>query len=101
MSERCRLDVWLWRARFFKTRALAASHVAAGGVRLMRAGAVRRLDKPGESVGVGDELAFQPNRALVALRIEALGVRRGPVAEARALYALLDGEEPGGHVSGA
>lgn len=101
MSERCRLDVWLWRARFFKTRALAAAHVAGGGVRLSRANAVRRLDKPSEAVGVGDELAFKPNRALIALRIDALGERRGPAPEARALYTLLDGEEPDGHVSGA
>jgi ribosome-associated heat shock protein Hsp15 len=98
---RCRLDVWLWRARFFKTRALASAHVAAGGVRLKRAGQVRRIDKPGEVVGPGDELAFKPRRALVALRIEAAGVRRGPAPEARALYALLDENDPSGHSSGA
>lgn len=101
MSEKCRLDVWLWRARFFKTRTLAASHVSAGSVRLKRAGAVRRIDKPGETIGVGDELSFSGHQGLISVRIAALGARRGPAAEARGLYALLDGTGPGGHVSGS
>lgn len=102
MSERMRLDVWLWRARFFKTRALAAAEIAAGGVRLGRAGQVRRVDKPGEAVGPGDDLAFRAGAGLTAVRIVALGVRRGPAPEARALYTpVLDGAEPDGHVTGS
>ncbi len=106
MNERCRLDVWLWRARFFKTRALAAAAVAGGGVRLARAGSLRRIDKPGEAIGAGDELTIATARGLASLRIAALGERRGPAVEARTLYVRLDGPElddpePGGHVSGA
>ncbi len=101
MSERCRLDVWLWRARFFKTRALASDFVASGAVRIARAGQMRRLEKPGEAVNPGDTLTFAPRGALLTLRIEALGTRRGPAPEARALYALLDGEEPDRHVTSA
>ena len=41
-----RIDVWLWRARFFRTRALSASHVRKSGVRLSHSGQVRRTDKP-------------------------------------------------------
>ena len=42
----CRVDVWLWRARFFKTRSLAARIVEHGGVRLMRGAARTSFDKP-------------------------------------------------------
>ncbi|MET0182817.1 MAG: RNA-binding S4 domain-containing protein [Caulobacterales bacterium] len=93
--------MWLWRARFFKTRTLASAHVSAGGVRIARAGNVRRVDKPGEGVSVGDELSFATPRGLVLVRVEALGVRRGPAAEARGLYALLDGAGLDSHVSGS
>ena len=37
-EETCRIDVWLWRARFLKTRALAAKFVEDGRVRLERPG---------------------------------------------------------------
>ena len=50
----CRIDVWLWRARFAKTRSLAATMVEKGAVRLTHNGAQTRLDKPSRSVHVGD-----------------------------------------------
>ncbi len=98
-EDRVRIDIWLWRARFFKTRALASAHVSGGGVRLSRAGQVRRISKPGEAVGAGDELAFKPNRALVTLRIEDTGERRGPATEARTLYTLTGQDEGGDDAS--
>jgi len=100
-EDKCRLDVWLWRARFFKTRALAAAHVQGAGVWIRRAGAMRRIDKPGDSVAAGEEMAFTANRQPVSLRVVALGVRRGPANEARALYALLDADREPRHVSDA
>lgn len=92
MSEpdACRADVWLWRARFFKTRTLAAKFVDEGRVRLTRLGQESRLDKPARPVKVGDRLVFAIGGRLVAVSIEALGDRRGPPAEARALYATLE-----------
>jgi ribosome-associated heat shock protein Hsp15 len=89
MNEACRIDVWLWRARFFKSRALAAAFVEEGRVRLTHAGRQTRLDKPSRSVHPGDELLFAVNGRLVALRVEALGERRGPADEARTLYLEL------------
>lgn len=83
----CRADVWLWRARFFKTRSMAASFVEAGRVRLTRASAQTRLDKPARALKLGDELVFALGGRLVAVRIEAFGERRGPPSEARALYS--------------
>ena len=50
MADTLRLDVWLWRARFFKTRSLAAGHVRRRGVRLSHNGQTRRVDKPGQVI---------------------------------------------------
>ena len=89
-AETCRVDVWLWRARFFKTRSLAARIVDEGGVRLSRGGARISLDKPSRLVRAGDVLVFSQGARWVAAQVEALGARRGPASEARALYRLLD-----------
>jgi ribosome-associated heat shock protein Hsp15 len=89
-DETCRVDVWLWRARFFKTRSLAARIVEAGGVRLMRGGARAPLDKPSRTVRPGDVLTFAQGARWLAVKVEALGERRGPAPEARGLYSLLD-----------
>ncbi len=86
MSEACRVDVWLWRARFAKSRSLAAAMVERGAVRLTHNGVQTRLDKPSRSVHVGDRLVFAAGGRLVELEVVGLGERRGPPAEARALY---------------
>ena len=91
-DEALRVDVWLWRARLCKTRSLAARLVDEGRVRLTRGGQETRLDKPARTVKPGDALVFAIAGRLHAVRIEALGARRGPPAEARALYSeLADG----------
>jgi ribosomal 50S subunit-recycling heat shock protein len=89
-ADSCRADVWLWRARFFKTRSMAARFVEDGRVRLTRTGQQSRLDKPARPVKVGDHLVFAIGGRLVAVTVEALGERRGPPAEARALYSTLE-----------
>ncbi|HVZ99714.1 MAG TPA: S4 domain-containing protein [Caulobacterales bacterium] len=91
-DDKLRVDVWLWRARFVKTRSDAARLVTEGGVRLSRAGSSRALDKPSTAVGPGDVLAFPLRGTLKLVRIDGLGVRRGPPAEARALYAEIEAE---------
>jgi len=83
----CRVDVWLWRARFAKTRSLAATMVENGAVRLTHNGAQSRLDKPSRAVHVGDVLVFALGGRITEVRVEALGERRGPPEEARALYS--------------
>ena len=82
MSETAvRIDIWLWRARFAKTRSIAAALVERGAVRLTHNGVQTRLDKPSRT--------FVINARVTSLRVEALGERRGPAEEARALYADL------------
>ena len=89
-DDPCRIDVWLWRARFFKTRSLAARIVGDGGVRLTRGGARTPIDKPSRPVRPGDVLAFAQGPRWLAVKVEALGQRRGPAPEARALYNVIE-----------
>ncbi len=89
MSETgCRIDVWLWRARFAKSRTQAATMVARGAVRSTHNGVQTRLDKAARTVHVGDALVFALGGRLIDLTVEALGERRGPAEEARTLYSL-------------
>lgn len=95
MSETsCRIDVWLWRARFAKTRSLAAAMVERGAVRLTHNGVQTRLDKPSRTVHVGDLLVFAQGGRLLEIEVLEKGERRGPPVEARALYAAVTGEPP-------
>ena len=89
-DDACRIDVWLWRARFFKTRTLAAQIVESGRVHLTRGQVRTRADKPARPVKVGDELVFALSGRLTVVRVEALGTRRGPPAEARMLYSSME-----------
>ncbi|MBX3478980.1 MAG: RNA-binding S4 domain-containing protein [Caulobacter sp.] len=86
----CRADVWLWRARFFKTRSVAARFVEGGRIRMTRIGVETRLDKPSRTLHPGDQLVFALGGRLIAVRIEQAGERRGSATEARALYSPLE-----------
>jgi ribosome-associated heat shock protein Hsp15 len=92
-EDACRIDVWLWRARFFKTRSHAARVVETGGVRLARGAARQPIDKPSRAVRPGDVLTFAQGNRWLVVRVEALGVRRGPAPEARELYSVLPSQE--------
>lgn len=80
-----RLDKWLWQARFFKSRSLAAGVVTAGKVRVDGTPA----SKPARAVGAGDVLTFVQADTTKVVKIVACGVRRGPAPEAQALYEDL------------
>ena len=90
MAEKLRLDKWLWHGRFFKTRSLAATRVAAGDVRVNG----NRVEKRSTMVSPGDVLTFAQGKTIRVIRIEALGTRRGPAPEAQALYEDLSPPEP-------
>ncbi|MFD1626485.1 RNA-binding S4 domain-containing protein [Azospirillum griseum] len=81
-TGRLRIDKWLWYARFFKTRSLAAKICNDGGVRL--SGAV--VSKAHAAVKPGDVLTFAQGRHIRVVKVVALGTRRGPAPEAQALY---------------
>jgi ribosome-associated heat shock protein Hsp15 len=84
--EKVRVDKWLWQARFFKTRGLAAELAGSGRLRINR----EHVAKPAQPVRPGDVLTFPQGDRIRVIRIEALGTRRGPAPEARALYTDLD-----------
>lgn len=82
---RMRVDKWLWQARFFRSRGLAAALATSGRLRVngMHSAQAARL------VGPGDVLTFPQGRRIRVIRVEAIGTRRGPAAEARLLYTDL------------
>ncbi len=81
-----RSDVWLFRTRLFKSRALAADAINAGRVRIERAGQVQRLTRPAAPVRGGDMLVITRGADVVRIAVLALPQRRGPPHEARAHY---------------
>ena len=85
-----RADVWLWRARFFRTRTLSTAYVRKSGLRLSQGGLTRRTDKPGASLAVGDIVTFGKGADILSVEVLGLGTRRGPAEEARTLYRPLE-----------
>lgn len=85
MADSLRLDKFLWFARIAKTRALAQELAEKGRIRLNG----RIVDRAHAPVRAGDVLSFAQRGAVRVLRVEALPVRRGPAAEARAHYCEL------------
>jgi ribosomal 50S subunit-recycling heat shock protein len=96
-----RVDVWLWQARFCKTRAAASRLADSGVIRLTRGGHETRLDKASRTVRSGDQLVFAVSGRIAAIRVLSLGVRRGPPAEARTLYETLGGDLSPPNTAGA
>jgi ribosome-associated heat shock protein Hsp15 len=76
-----RLDKWLWAARFFKTRALAAQAIAAGRVDVNGAPA-----KAAKALSVGDRLRVRKPPYAFIIRVLALSEQRGPAKQAATLY---------------
>ncbi|RIJ30589.1 S4 domain-containing protein [Henriciella mobilis] len=95
MSEDVRLDVWLWRARFFKTRSLSSGFISRRGVRVTRDGVTRKLNKPASRLSVGDVVSLPLGAQIVELRVVDFGTRRGPASEAQQLYERLEARDTG------
>lgn len=89
-AQRLRVDKWLWHARFFKTRSLAAKTVTGGAVRLNGT----RIAKSAVIVGPGDVLTFAKGDRVYVVRVLEIGARRGPASEAQALYEDLSPPPP-------
>lgn len=81
MNESCRIDKWLWAARFFKTRPLATEAVTGGKVHLNG----QRV-KPGKTVSTGDDLTIQRGIDTYKIAVKGLCNQRRPAKEAATLY---------------
>ena len=77
-----RIDKWLWAARFFKTRAPAVEAIVAGHVSVNGERA-----KPAKAVKAGDAIEVRRPPFTHSIVVKALSERRGPAAEAQALYS--------------
>jgi ribosome-associated heat shock protein Hsp15 len=84
-----RIDKWLWAARFFKSRTLAAAACLGGKVDINEQAA-----KPSRPVRPGDLLHITLPRAKKIVRVRALAVRRGSAAQAALLYEDLTPPPP-------
>lgn len=82
MADSLRIDKWLFFARFFKSRSLAASVVERGGVSLNG----HAIAKSAQGVKPGDVLVFPTGPKLWRVRVLGLDDRRRPAPEARLLY---------------
>jgi len=81
MAKSVRIDKWLWAARFFKTRAIAARACELGRVEL----AGQRL-KPSRDVRIGDQLKVSNDGGEFAIEVLLLSGMRGPASTAQTLY---------------
>lgn len=80
-ADAVRLDIWLWAARFFKTRSLAKQAVEGGKVQVAGQGA-----KASRLVRVGETLAVRRGEEHFELTVRGLSEKRGPATVAQALY---------------
>lgn len=80
-DDAVRIDKWLWAARFFKTRSMAADAVTGGKVELNG----DRV-KPAKTVKPGDELKIRIGYFEHVVRVQALSDKRGPASVAHTLY---------------
>ena len=76
-----RLDIWLWAARFFKTRTLAKQAIEGGKVEVNE-----QSTKPAKELHVGDHVRIVRGVERLFVRVDALSEKRGPASEAQALY---------------
>jgi ribosome-associated heat shock protein Hsp15 len=80
-TDKVRLDKWLWAARFFKTRSLAAAAVSGGKVHVNAA----RV-KPAHAVRLGETLSIRRGPDEYVVVVKGLSRIRGPAAQAALLY---------------
>jgi len=85
MDDRIRIDKWLWAARFFKTRSLAAQATEGGRIQVNG----QRV-KPAREVKPGDEVVIHIGALEWVIEVRKPSSRRGPASEAQTLYTESD-----------
>ena len=79
--ESCRIDKFLWAARFYKTRGLAAEEIGKGRIKLNG-----QVCKASRDVKAGDTLEMLREGLMTAVKVLAVSEQRGPAPQAQALY---------------
>jgi len=80
-DPRVRFDKWLWAARFYKTRSLAAQAIEAG-----RACADNQRVKPSHAIKAGTQITVRKDALIWKVEVAVVSGRRGPAIEAAKLY---------------
>jgi ribosome-associated heat shock protein Hsp15 len=80
--DEARIDKWLWAARFFKTRQLAAEAVSGGKVHVNG-----QRCKPGKSIKIADTIAITKEQLVWEIHVLAISKQRRPAKEAHLLYS--------------
>ena len=91
MTEKIRLDTWLWYARFYKSRSLSSKAILSGKVRVNS----NKIIKPASKVKINDVLTINHVNTVRIIQIQSIGARRGPASEAQKLYKDLSGDATG------
>lgn len=81
VTEKLRLDKWLWAARFYKTRSLAADEIGRGRVLVND-----QLAKPAREVAPGDRVRVRKEDPAIEVVVRGISAVRGPAPVARLLY---------------
>lgn len=81
MMDKIRLDKWLWAARFYKTRSLAATEIGKGRILVNGQPA-----KPSREVAMDDLVSVRKEDPAIQVRVLAVSSVRGPAPVARLLY---------------
>ena len=84
LSE-CRLDSWLWAARFYKTRSLAASNIKKGLVRLSG----KTITKPASPLCIGSLLVIEQDLVIKTILVEEIAVKRVSFEKAKKFYRVM------------
>ena len=91
MTEKIRLDTWLWYARFYKSRSLSSKAILSGKLRINS----NKITKPATKVKTNDVLTLNYVNEIRIIQIQSLGFRRGPASEAQSLYIDLTEDRTG------
>jgi ribosome-associated heat shock protein Hsp15 len=86
VSDRQRIDKWLWHARVVRTRSAAASLAASGQVRING----QRVLAPSRAVRPGDVVTVALERAVRVLKVVGFAERRGSADDARVLCEIIE-----------
>ena len=84
--NKVRIDKWLWWARFFKTRSLAAKKISNGAVRVNS----YRVLKPSAEITIDDVLTLKQEKIVRVIRVVSLGQRRENYEKEKKMYEYLE-----------
>lgn len=87
-STQCRLDLWLWVARFYKTRNLASFNIKKGLVSISG----KTTTKPASILSIGSQLVIKQSAVKTTILVEKIAIKRVSYEKAKFLYKIISKE---------